>query len=116
MLTAIARGSVPNNGIVASGAWLDWSNTATWFLRPALTNALPLAKTTSDGSSWTYNVSITTPRETDTTLTLSDTSFTTHASSLFTALTDTGSTPTGISAIRNGLSGCDTSNTESRAS
>src|SRR6185369_272778 len=56
------------------------------------------------------------PRETDTTLMLSESSFTTHASSLFRGFTDTGSRPTGISAMRMGFEGLEVSNTESRAS
>src|SRR6266496_2566772 len=55
-------------------------------------------------------------RETDTTLTLSETSLTTQISSLSRGVTETGSTPTGISAMRKGLNGCVTSNTESRVS
>src|SRR6476469_5650093 len=47
---------------------------------------------------------------------LSDTSFTTHTSSLFSGLTDTGSIPTGISAISTGLPGFDTSKTDKRES
>ena len=56
------------------------------------------------------------PRETETTLTLSETSLTTHASSLETGFTDTGSRPTGISAMRMGFDGLEVSNTESLAS
>src|SRR5688500_6650968 len=55
-------------------------------------------------------------RETDTILMLSDTSFTTHASSAFRGLTETGSIPTGISAIRTGLFGFEISKTARRAS
>src|SRR5688572_25911260 len=47
---------------------------------------------------------------------LSETSFTTHASSLLLGFTDTGSIPTGISAIRIGLFGFEISKTERRAS
>src|SRR3954470_7977562 len=54
--------------------------------------------------------------ETETMLTLSETSFTTQASSLLMALTETGSTPTGISAMRIGFFGLETSNTERRLS
>ncbi len=49
-------------------------------------------------------------------LTLSDTSFTTQASSLSRALTETGSRPTGISAINRGFEGWVTSKTDNRAS
>ena len=59
---------------------------------------------------------MTMPRETETTLTLSETSFTTHASSLESGFTETGSRPTGISAMSTGLDGLETSKTESRAS
>src|SRR5687767_5039477 len=55
-------------------------------------------------------------RDTETMLMLSDTSFTTHASSLLRGFTDTGSIPTGISAIRIGLLGLEMSNTDNRAS
>src|SRR5436853_4638016 len=61
-------------------------------------------------------VSVTIWRETDTTLMLSETSLTTHASSLLSGFTETGSTPTGISAMRIGFPGLETSNTESRES
>lgn len=82
----------------------------------AATNARPAANTTSAGSSFACRVSVTMPRETETTLTLSETSFTTHTSSLFSGFTETGSMPTGISATRIGFEGFDVSNTESRAS
>ena len=59
-------------------------------------------KTTSAGSSFTLIVSTTIPSEMDTMLMLSDSSFTTHTSSLVRALTETGSMPTGISLARTG--------------
>src|SRR5687768_11056230 len=52
------------------------------------------------------------PRETETMLTLSESWLTTHASSFVRGLTDTGSRPTGISAIQTGAVGMETSNTE----
>src|SRR5437899_4952346 len=61
-------------------------------------------------------VSVTIVRETETTLMLAETSLTTQASSLLSGLTETGSTPTGISAIRIGFPGLETSKTESRES
>src|SRR5688572_16370248 len=61
-------------------------------------------------------VSVTTCCDTETTLTLSETSFTTHASSLLKGFTETGSMPTGISAMRIGFCGFETSKTESRLS
>src|SRR6266478_2520531 len=61
-------------------------------------------------------VSVTMCRETETTLMLSETSLTTHASSLLSGLTETGSMPTGISAMRIGFPGLETSKTDSRES
>jgi hypothetical protein len=78
--------------------------------------ASPLAKTTSIGSSPTLIVSVTIPLETETILTLSDVWLTTQASSAVRGFTDTGSMPTGISAINRGRLGLDKSNTETRAS
>ncbi|MBK7998515.1 MAG: hypothetical protein IPK15_07310 [Verrucomicrobia bacterium] len=45
---------------------------------------------------------MTTPRLSDTTETLSETSLTTHTSSLLRARSETGSSPTGISEIKTG--------------
>src|SRR5258708_4551510 len=61
-------------------------------------------------------VSVTIPFATETTLTESDSWFTTQASSLVRGLTETGSMPTGISAINLGLDAVVTSKTDSRAS
>src|ERR1700733_3568258 len=80
--------------------------------RDTETYAEPPAKTTSWGSSPTLMVSVTTPSETDTTLTLPETSFTTQASLLVRGFTETGSTPTGISAINAGVAGCVTLKTD----
>src|SRR2546425_4021652 len=92
------------------------SKTAIWLLREAVTKAGRLANTTSAGSSWTRRVSRTARRETEITLMLSETSFTTHASSLLSGWTETGSRPTGISAIRIGFWTRETSKTETRLS
>ena len=56
------------------------------------------------------------PRETDTMLMLSDSWLTTHTSSLLRGLTETGSSPTGISAMSVGAHGCERSKTDKRAS
>src|SRR5579863_5723495 len=63
-------------------------------------------------------VSVTIPFETETTLILSDSWLTTQASSLLCGFTftETGSIPTGISTIREGLDGFDTSKTDTRLS
>jgi hypothetical protein len=69
------------------------------------TKALPLsapAKTTSVGSSPTSNVRVTLPVAKSTTLTVSESQLTTHASRSLRAATLTGSSPTGISAVRTG--------------
>ena len=86
--------------------------------REQVTQALPPAKTTSAGSSGQLRVSVTMPAATETTLTESETSLTTHASSFETALTETGSIPTAISRIKTGAAfdGLETSKTESRPS
>src|SRR5215210_2592698 len=55
-------------------------------------------------------------RDRETTLMLSETSFTTQTSSSVNGATETGSMPTGISAVKIGLSGLETSNTDSRLS
>ena len=98
------------------GAWVVTSNTRTVLLRPSVTNARFPTKTTSAGSFLARSVSTTIPRETDTTLTLSDTWLTTQASSSLTAWTDTGSIPTGISRISWGAAGVVRSKMERRAS
>src|SRR5262249_38752282 len=60
-------------------------------------------------------VSVTIPLETETMLMLLDTWLTTHTSSLFLGFSETGSRPTGISAINTGFAGWVTSNTDNVA-
>src|ERR1700690_1356273 len=55
------------------------------------------------------------PFDTETTLTLLDAWLTTQASSLVRGFTETGPTPTGISAISEGLLGWVTSNTDNES-
>src|ERR1017187_4987847 len=61
-------------------------------------------------------VSVTMPCETETMLTLSDSWLTTQASSSVRGFTETGSMPTGISAISAGLDGFEMSKTDTRVS
>src|SRR5947208_10778328 len=101
-LTARARGRWPRSGIVLVKVCVVASKTRTSLLPDTLTKASPPAKTTSAGSSLTLIVSVTIPLTIETTLTLSDNSLTTHASSFVRALTETGSIPTGISFASTG--------------
>jgi hypothetical protein len=73
---------------------LAGSNTCTRFACEQLTNARVPANTTSAGSSSVAIVVLTRRPGTSTTLTESDTRFTTHSSEAFRNRTETGSTPT----------------------
>src|SRR5678816_3241734 len=89
-LRASARGLFPRTEMADTSAWLDKTKTRMRLLREQLRKARPAANTTSAGSSFAWMVSVTMPRETETMLTLSETSLTTQASSLFRGFTDTG--------------------------
>src|SRR5437868_3373485 len=103
-LTASARGDSPVRAIAFTRARVAGSYTRTSLRRDTETKARcgEPANTTSAGSSPTRIVSTTSPCDSETMLTLSDTELTTHTSSLVRALTDTGSRPTGISAVSTG--------------
>ncbi len=102
-LAASERGASPSIAIRVGGAErLAGSKERTASVPEQETHArcgLP-AKTTSRGSSSTLSVRTTLPVESRTTLTLSETVFTTQASSFVRARTDAGSRPTGMLPMR----------------